>query len=246
MQLPQFVGPIELLLSLIEEQRLEITAISLAAVADQYLEHIWLLGERDPAELAAFLEIAARLLLIKSRALLPQARPEERDEDDGTQSLIDRLREYRRFRQASQWLGERLHDSLSCYGREPALPQTKVALRGRADAADLVVAMRRLQTQADALGEPPPGPRPGVSLGSKLRLILRRLLRSTGVTFAALLDGTTTVAEVVVTFLALLELVHRGRAKAAQPGLFGQIDIVRVAREMPSRTSPHVEQRRQV
>src|SRR5919109_5153241 len=87
-RLPVFEGPLDLLLRLIEREELDITAISLAQVADQYLAHVRAMETSDPAALSAFLVIAAKLLLIKSRALLPRpAVPHNADEtlDEGAE-----------------------------------------------------------------------------------------------------------------------------------------------------------------
>ena len=94
--LPVYSGPLDLLLHLIERQELDITAISLAAVADQYLEQIERLKKNRLDQLMEFLVVAAKLLVIKSRALLPQAPPElttEDEEEDPAEALARQLRE---------------------------------------------------------------------------------------------------------------------------------------------------------
>jgi segregation and condensation protein A len=97
--LPVFEGPLDLLLHLIERQELDITAISLAQVTNQYLEYLGRVSERNPGNLADFLVVAAKLLLIKSRVLLPQPpvplAPEEEDVGD---DLVRQLMEYKRFK----------------------------------------------------------------------------------------------------------------------------------------------------
>src|SRR5437867_13381537 len=105
-QLPAFEGPLDLLLRLIEREELDITTIALAKVANEYLTHVRGLDDPDPAALSAFLVIAARLLLIKSRALLPRAvapRGPEEPIDEG-EELARQLREYRRYKQAAALL----------------------------------------------------------------------------------------------------------------------------------------------
>ena len=105
--LPVFEGPLDLLLHLIERQELDITQVSLAQVTNQYLEYISQLREHDPDSLADFMVIAAKLLLIKSRALLPRPpAPPSADETDGDigEDLVRQLIEYRRIKHAAQWL----------------------------------------------------------------------------------------------------------------------------------------------
>src|SRR5215470_4597333 len=100
-QLPSFEGPLDLLLRLIEREELDITTIALAQVADEYLAQVRAVEARDPAALSAFLVMAAKLLLIKSRALLPRANaaPAAADEpaDEG-EELARQLREYQRYK----------------------------------------------------------------------------------------------------------------------------------------------------
>src|SRR5690606_15580384 len=102
-QLPEFEGPLDLLLRLIEREELDITTIALAKVADTYLAHVRALEMPDPAALSAFLVIAARLLLIKSRALLPRPVVAKGNEEvvDEAEELAQQLREYQRYKQAA-------------------------------------------------------------------------------------------------------------------------------------------------
>src|SRR5690242_2391138 len=107
-QLPAFEGPLDLLLRLIEREELDITTIALAHVADAYLAHVRAMATPDPAALSAFLVIAAKLLLIKSRALLPRPQaPRGPDEPfDEAEDLARQLREYQRYKQAAALLRE--------------------------------------------------------------------------------------------------------------------------------------------
>jgi segregation and condensation protein A len=101
-QLDVFEGPLDLLLRLIEREELDITLVSLALVADQFLAHIARLPDASAASLADFLAIGARLLVLKSRVLLP--RPENEaasEEEDWGQDLVERLQEYRRYKEAA-------------------------------------------------------------------------------------------------------------------------------------------------
>ena len=223
-RLPAFQGPIGLLLSLIEERRLEVTVISLAVVTDQYLEHLRSLQEHDPAELAEFVEVAARLLVIKSRALLPGP-PVEADEEDPAGSLLERLQEYRRFRQAAQWLAERLQAGLACYPREPSAEVAPIYTLAPHSPARLALAMRQLAAPSTLQPDDVAVASPSVSLASKVKLILRRVLGGAVVFFAELVQAARTRREIVATFLALLELVRRRRVQTRQEGLFAAISI---------------------
>lgn len=241
-RLPVFEGPVDLLLRLIEERQLAITAVSLAAVADQYLEHVRSLEQRDAAELAAFVEVAARLLLIKSRSILPGAPSEAaEEEEDVAAALVRRLEEYRRFRQAAEWLAERREAGSVLYTREPTLPDDPVLIPRPCSPARLVAALERVL----AIAEDPVADAGGMvspvaySLPQKIRLVLRRLWNDGVVAFADLIRGVQDRREVVVTFLAVLELVRRRRANATQQGLFGTISISRPG--LPARGDRQVE-----
>jgi segregation and condensation protein A len=106
-RLPLFEGPLDLLLHLIQKNELDITAISLALVADQFVEHLQTIGQVQADLIADFLVVAAKLLLIKSRLLLP--RPpvvDDEEDDDPAELLARRLREYKKFKQAAGFLRE--------------------------------------------------------------------------------------------------------------------------------------------
>ncbi|MGI6209338.1 MAG: segregation and condensation protein A [Anaerolineae bacterium] len=229
-RLPVFEGPVDLLLRLIEERELAITAVSLAAVADQYLEHIRSLDQRNAAELAAFIEVAARLLLIKSRTLLPSAPQEaEEDEEDIAAALVRRLEEYRRFRRAAQWLAERRESGPVLFAREPTLPEEPTFVPKPISPNRLLAALTQVLSRVEEAPEDAGQLVSPVtySLPQKLRLVLRRLWNDGVVAFAELIRGARCRSEVVVTFLAVLELVRRRRADATQDGLFGSITITR-------------------
>ena len=131
-ELPVFNGPLDLLLHLIERQELDITAVSLVQVTGQYLEQVRQLDEAQLEGLIDFISIGARLLLIKSRALLP--RPAvlpggDEEEEDPTEALLRQLRDYKRFKTAAQWLDSRQRHGLRTYLRVAPPPR----LEGRLD-----------------------------------------------------------------------------------------------------------------
>lgn len=118
--LPEFAGPLDLLLHLIERQELDITSISLVNVTEQYLKQVESLKQNRIEHLIDFLVLAARLVLIKSRALLPQSPiviEGEEDEEDPAEALIRQLREYKRFKEAAQWFQTREEEGLRTYLR---------------------------------------------------------------------------------------------------------------------------------
>lgn len=229
-QLPLFEGPLDLLLRLIEREELEITAVSVAQIADQFLAYLAFLQERPAAELADFLVMAARLLVIKSRALLPRPpRPVDPDaEEDPAEELARQLREYRRFRQAASWLLDRETVGARAYVRVASLPPIPSRLApGEITLQDLLDAMRH------ALAQIEPAPPSAIATPVTVTIAQRiaRIIKSTSdgrqVHFRSLLGRACTRIDVIVTLLALLELIKQHRVAATQMRLFGDIVITR-------------------
>ncbi len=227
---PIYEGPLDLLLDLIERAELDITTISLAMVTDQYLDFIRSLDEAHPDEISAFLVIAARLLQIKSEALLPRPPAGESSEEDVGQSLVDQLRLYKRFKEIGLWLDVRQRAGLQTYLRIAPTPKLKprfdpsgLTLDGLLAAAAFVFA--RLP-ESEPLGSVISIPK--VTIREKIDLITRSLKQLQHTSFRRLLGDTPTRLEIVVTFLALLELIKRYRVQAQQDTLFGDIDIQRL------------------
>jgi segregation and condensation protein A len=229
-QTPIYQGPLDLLLSLIERAELDITTISLAMVTDQYLGYIHGLEEKaSPEEISGFLVIAARLVQIKSEALLP--RPPEREpaeEDPGT-ALVEQLRLYKRFKEIGVWLLDRQARNLRTFLRvapppkvQPKLDLSNVSLKDLHEAA--LLAFGR-QEQSRSLGTVISAP--VVTIREKIDLITRTLKNMQRASFRGMLSDRATRIEVVVTFLALLELVKRYHVEAFQQELFGEIEVVR-------------------
>ena len=242
MRLEIFEGPLDLLLTLIRRQELEITAVSLAAVTDQYLAYMERLQEIDPGALASFLEVAAQLVLIKSRSLLPRPQREATDDDgeeDPAEALAQRLREYARFKAAAQALRERSERGLRAYVRlapPPALPR-QVDL-GDVSLEDLLAAVREaLEVQpmpsVTEVVEPM-----RVTLEECIAAIRRALRRRTRVPFRKLLAGCSSRIEIIMTFLALLELVKQREIAVTQETLFGEILVMRGGKRPDTPTAP--------
>lgn len=235
--LPAFEGPLDLLLQLIEQQRLDITVITLAHVADQYLAAVRAATDRRPADLAEFLVIGARLLLIKTRALLPRPPVEDvrlTEEGVGDQ-LARQLREYQHFKQLAAALKEREASGLRTYMRlsaPPLPPQRPVAERSPkldVDLDDLVRAVERrlklLQADDDA---PVAVPRPRtLTIAEVTQQLRRRLATFSYVTFDDLLGLAVNRNEVIVTLWTILELFKRHAVTIEQSALFEQITIGR-------------------
>ncbi len=225
--LPVYSGPLDLLLQLIERAELDITRVSLVQVTDQYLEHLRQLQEREAAPVAEFLAIAARLILIKSEALLPRPPVRAEGEEDPGEELARQLLAYRRYKEIAGLLGDRMEAGLRTYLRTAPPPhvEPRLDLAGLTP-EDLLEAVRRALA---GLPEPSPEEAPvqphRVTIRDKTTLIVTTLQVEGRGTFQALLRGARSRMEVVVTFLALLELIKRGQVLARQASPFGDIEL---------------------
>lgn len=223
LDLEVFQGPLDLLLQLVERRKLAITEVSLAAVAGQYLQAVRALPERDLELLSEFLAIGTRLLLLKSRALLP--RPPVDDEEEPVGDLTARLEEYRRFKEAALALAARFEAGQQTFGH-PVRPESEALQRPLAPIeaqtlARLWRSIARRQPPA-ALETAPLTPR--VAVASRLAAI-RELLAARGRVAWLEVRGET-LDELVATFLAVLELVRRSEAVVRQEHSFGPIEII--------------------
>ncbi len=225
---PVYQGPLDLLLQLIERAELDITKLALAQVTDQFLEHLHSLPEMRPDEVSAFLVIAVKLLQIKSEVLLPHPPIHlEDDEVDTGEALARQLLEYKRYKKIADVLEQRERAGLRSYLRlaPPPKVEGKVDL-GEYSLTDLVASARALLTPHDQrlpLASVVPPPR--VTIRQKISL-MGRILRERGkATFRMLLENARSRLEIVVTFLAMLELIKRRMVSVTQDRLFGEIEI---------------------
>lgn len=227
-QLEVFEGPLDLLLHLIEHNELDITTVSLARVTDQYLAYLRLIEERRPDDIAEFLSVAARLLLIKSRALLPKPPPLLQEEEDIGEDLVRQLREYRRFKQIAEVLRQRDQDGLHMHPRTvPATRFLKLEPKLDLDGTsldDLIGALRGLLQETEVDDQLSVVPLK-VTIGQKIQEIDKLLHARRTLTFDELFESDTSRLEVIVTLLAVLELIRVRRVQALQDSLFGPISI---------------------
>lgn len=235
--LPVFEGPLDLLLRLIEREELDITTVALAQVTDQYLARLAEMEQREAKELADFLVVAARLLLIKSLALLP-SRPRpgaEVDTQDAGQDLVRQLQIYKRFKDVAARLREREEQGLHSYVRLVPLPRRDP----QPDLSD--VTLEDLLAIAQEALDVTPGPAVDevvtpvtVTIADQIDHIERRLAERRQVAFHQLLAEAASRIEIIVTLLALLQLMKEDRVLVRQEQPFGKIIIKRRARSMPA------------
>jgi segregation and condensation protein A len=230
-QTPVYEGPLDLLLDLIEHAELDITTVSLAAVTEQYLDYLHELEEAHADEISAFLVIAAKLVQIKSEALLPRPPSREPGEEDVGAALVEQLKLYKRFKEIAKLLDERKDQNLRTYLRLAPPPKVEGKLDlSNITLADLIEAAKEVyakEVEKQSLGTVISAPK--VTIREKIELISKKLGAAEHAHFRELLGEEPTRIEIVVTFLALLELVKRYRVSAKQDGLFTDIEIERMA-----------------
>lgn len=232
--LPAFQGPLDLLLHLIEREELDISEISLVGVTDQYLRTLALLEELEPGAIADFLMVASRLLFIKSRMLLPKPSSDDDEEEDSADDLLRQLLEYKRFKEVANQLRSREEAGLRVYVRTAPRPALERRLdMGDVDLADLNAALRRA---LERIPTDPPIPRVrvyAITVAEQIDNVRSMIQEATrgegqgarGVSFVELLSKNQTRVEVIVTFLAVLELIKQRELVAVQSNTFGEIAL---------------------
>jgi segregation and condensation protein A len=229
-QIPVYEGPLDLLLDLIEHAELDITTISLAMVTDQYLDYLQKLEETHADEISAFLVIAAKLIQIKSEALLPRPPSREPGEEDVGASLVEQLKFYKQFKEVATLLQQREAQNLKTFLRlaPPPVVEAKLDLSD-VTLADLTAIARIIfshEKEKQALGTVITAPK--ITIREKIEWISTILENRSQASFSDLLGDNPTRIEIVVTFLALLELVKRYLVVTNQEGLFSEIQIDRM------------------
>jgi segregation and condensation protein A len=234
--IPDFAGPLDLLLHLIRDNKLDIAAISVTLITDQYLAIIADAHERKLQLAGEFFVIAATLLEIKTRMLLP-APPKAADDDDESvdprEDLARRLLEYERFKLAAAYLDESAQERARCFLRSVdgtlAEYDPPAAIFGQASPQSLLKALQSVLERA-AAAEPHEVTsvhRKKLSLHLAIRLLSAKVQDAgeAGLDFAELWDEPLVLLEVVMTFLALLELIRQQKVDAAQLGPMAPIHV---------------------
>ena len=227
--LPVFEGPLDLLLHLIERDDLDITAVSLVAVTDQYLGAIRSGDHFEPHALAEFIAIGAKLIYLKSKALLPRTPGESLalEDDEVGRELVDMLMEYRRFAEVTNLLQERQTGGIRAYPRLAPLP-TRPPGPGLEDVTGdaLLSLMLEILARTPAAVPMPVIPRVTVTLTQRMEDFRGRLRRGEPFSFRDVISECTSRLEVVVSFMAVLELLKSGECDARQSERFGDIEVV--------------------
>src|SRR2546421_925999 len=233
-RLEVFEGPLDLLLYLIKRDEIDIYDISLERITKQYLDYLQAFKELQIDIAGEFIVMAANLIYLKSRSLLPidQQPPEEdADEDDPRWDLIRQLIEYKKFKEAAVQLHDRALKQEGIFTRDGGstpfsdapLPLHEVGI------FQLIHAFQEVIKRAEArenLGEIFAE---RFTVSEKIEKILQSVANGASVRFSDLFDEIVSRVEIVVTFLALLELIRLNQVRATQPKLFDEIEIAPAA-----------------
>lgn len=234
-QLDVFDGPLDLLLNLIKDQQLDIATVPLASMAEQYLNYVRMMEALDVEVAAEYLVIAATLVFLKSKALLPPIPAEFQDEGSETPEQVEerlrrRLIAYSKYRELGDELRERQAEASSYYYRDAGDTTGDLQQRYRVDAAKLGRAFVAMLSQARPQNRTIVRER--VSLLAQMDYISKRIKERGEVLFSDLCREIGMHRDaIVVTFLAILELIRRHRIDFDQPELFDDIRLFAIVRQ---------------
>lgn len=230
----EFEGPLDLLLHLIHKNQIDIYDIPIAEITDQYLKYLETMRQLDLEVASEFLVIASTLILIKSKMLLPKPPAEEEEEEDPRAELVQRLLEYQAVREAAENLRERGAAEDGLFRRELPLPED---MEGREDIEievslfELMDAFKELIDRTASREEVVTVRKATLSVTERMGQILEILSPGKRRTLNDLFTAPPDRPMVVVTFLALLELLHRQMVKVYQSQHFGPLYLRRIGEE---------------
>lgn len=235
-KLPVFEGPFDLLFHLIEKNEVDIYDIPIAQITEQYLEYISAMQMMDLEVASEFLVMAATLLSIKARMLLPKPPVMVDDEDfedeaDPREALVEKLLEYKKFKILAEYLKEK-EDSMSTVYTRPNEEEMFVHLFSEENPLEGISMNTLLEALKEVLDRTAENEVTGViardevTVKDKIKEIMRRLFfHADGIAFKDLFGSRVTRIEVVVTFMAILELIKMGKIRAYQSKAFGELMI---------------------
>ena len=234
-----FEGPLDLLLHLIEKNKVDIYDIPISEITSQYLEYIRAMEEEDLDVMSEFLVMAATLLKIKAKMLLPATKEEEEEEGDPREELVRRLIEYKIYKYASLQLKEREMTAEKSFFRSPDIPPQVLAYRQEVDPADVLsdvtleklsevfqfVMRKRVDKMDPIRSEFGQIKQEEIKLEDKITEVYNYIQQYKSINFYDLLNEQETKEAIIVTFLAVLELMKTGKIHASQENIKDDILI---------------------
>lgn len=222
-RLTQFEGPLDLLLHLIRRDKINVYDINISHITKEYLSYIEVMQELRLEVAGEFFVMAATLMRIKAQMLLPR-RPDEEEEEDPREELVRNLLEYRKFKEAASHFAEKESDRRKVFTRPPATPPeglqesslVEVSIFDLMDAFKKVMADLKKQISYRIEKEE-------YTVEDKIDLIRIKVNTSSEVLFTELFSGDYDRIEIIVTFLAILEMVRQGELSARQMTSSGDV-----------------------
>jgi segregation and condensation protein A len=225
-----FEGPLDLLLHLIRKNELDIYDIPIAMITQQYMEYLALMKTLNLDIAGEFLVMAATLMYIKSRTLLPSTADEEDGEEDPRQQLIRQLLEYQRFKDVAQQLREYEEKREELFTRQPLPPEDISPEEDGLEVSlfELLRCFKKVMERTERVDYYEISAGDDISIEQQAKLILDKISTHPRLSFEELFAGGQTKLQMIVTFLALLELARHQQVVVRQPVPFGQILIYAV------------------
>lgn len=232
-KIENFEGPLDLLLHLIKKNKLEIETVKLSEITEQFLEVLKQIDQIDLEAASDFIEVAAILIEIKSKALLPKLPSDEEEEDDPEALLLQRLNEYKLFKETIEQL-KPLEDINKFYKEpEPDAHKFKIVLKDM-EMDMLVDAFTNIflrVKEVEKSAKPKEVEREKYTVSDKMAIIKDSLILKPVVKFSELFAHSNSRDEVITIFLAILELLKLQEIKAKQGGAFKDIEIIKSEQE---------------
>ena len=221
-----FEGPLDLLLHLIDKNKIDIYDIPIVEITDQYMEYIHSMEKEDLGIMSEFLVMAATLLDIKCRMLLPKEVNEEGEEEDPREELVQKLLEYKMYKYMSYELKDKMDGAVGVFYKQPTIPAEVMKYREPVDPRELLagLTLEKLHNIYQSILKEE------VSLSEKMLEMKEYAGGHRKFSFRQLLVGQKSRVQLIVTFLSILELMKMGYIHVEQDALFDDI-LVEVVRE---------------
>lgn len=234
-----FEGPLDLLLHLIEKNKIDIYDIPIVEITDQYMEYIHGMDKEDLGIMSEFMVMAATLIDIKCRMLLPKEVNEEGEEEDPRAELVEKLLEYKTYKYMSYELKDRLDDAAGVFFKKPTIPREVLSYREPVDTSELLKDLtleklnaiyksiiRRQENKIDPIRSKfGKIEQEEVSLSEKMLELRDYAKTHKKFSFRKLLEGQSSRIQVIVTFLSILELMKMGHIHVEQEYIFDDIQV---------------------
>ncbi len=242
-KLQAFEGPLDLLLHLIDKNKVNIYDIPIVEITDQYMEYVKTMDKQDLNIVSEFLVMAATLLDIKSKMLLPKEVNEDEEEEDPRQELVEKLLEYKMYKYMSYELKDKHQDAGNSICKPPTIPEEVKKYEPPVDLEKLLDGLslnkleqifkdviKRQEDKIDPIRSKfSKIEKEEVSLEDKIDYILNYAIEHNNFSFRKLLEKQKSKTQIIVTFLAVLELMKMGKINIVQRYIFDDIDITYAA-----------------